>query len=93
MIKNELNEILIILAEECAELQQAATRIIRFGEEEGNVSRLQDEMGDILAMLSILDYKGVLDSDKIMERVPVKLKKLKQYSDITELDEILSVTK
>lgn len=94
MDKKELDEILIILAEECAELQQAATKIIRFGSQDiSNINQLQDEMGDVLALLSILDFKGVVNSDKIMKRVPVKLKKLKKYSDITELDDIISGTK
>jgi NTP pyrophosphatase (non-canonical NTP hydrolase) len=85
-----MQEALVILAEECAETIQAISKLQRFGlDNDKNVKALEKEIGDILAMLSVLDYCGYIDSDNIMKRVPVKLKKLKKYSNIGELDSII----
>jgi NTP pyrophosphatase (non-canonical NTP hydrolase) len=83
-------EPLIILAEECAEVVQAVSKLQRFGIDDAkNIKALENEIGDVLAMLAILDHYDYLDSDKIMERVPIKLRKLKKYSNIKGLDSII----
>ncbi len=83
-------EPLIILAEECAEVIQAISKLQRFGLDDAkNKKALEKEVGDILAMLTILDHNGYLDSDRIMQRVPIKLRKLKKYSSIKGLDSII----
>ena len=85
-----MQESLIVLAEECAEVQQAVSKLLRFGMEDSkNIKQLENEIGDVLAMLSILDYHGYIDSDKVMKRVPIKLRKLKKWSNIKHLDDII----
>ncbi len=83
-------EPLIILAEECAEVIQAISKLQRFGLDDiKNKKALEKEVGDILAMLTILDHNDYLDSDRIMHRVPIKLRKLKTHSNIKGLDSII----
>lgn len=83
-------EALVILSEECAEVTQSVSKLLRFGlDSHKNRKDLNDEVGDVLAMIAILHYHDILDEDAIMKRVPVKLKKLKKYSDIEGLDDIL----
>ena len=83
------NEALIILAEECAEVQQEVSKILRFGPEKDNLKNLEKEIGDVIAMLTILAHQGMLDEDRIMRRVPAKLRKLKKWSTIKDLDDII----
>lgn len=82
-------EALIILAEECAEVQQAISKIQRFGADDKNVRQLENEIGDVLAMIAILGHENAVNDDVILRRVPAKLRKLKKYSDIKDLDSIL----
>lgn len=66
---NRLEHLLTILTEECAEVQQAATKTLRFGLEEGrdlsameygnNVQRLRHEINDMLAMVEMLETEGL----------------------------------
>ena len=84
-----MNEALIILAEECAEVQVEVSKILRFGAEEGNLKNLEKEIGDVIAMMAILAHQGIINEDVIMRRVASKLRKLKKYSDIKDLDIII----
>ena len=88
-LEAKMDETLVILAEECAEVQQAVAKILRFGDDPKSVKQLQDEIGDVLAMITILGHQEVIDGDKILKRVPVKLRKLKKWSNINDLDDIL----
>ncbi len=83
------DETLIILAEECAEVQQVISKILRFGPEEDNIKKLEKEIGDVVALLAVLGYQGVLNEDRIMRRVAAKLRKLKKFSSIENLDDII----
>lgn len=53
--------LLILLAEECAEVQQLVAKILRFGENTryaNNVEELQKEFNDILAIADMLYADG-----------------------------------
>lgn len=81
---NRLEELLIILAEECAEVQQAAIKCVRFGmdsEYQGLINRyqLERELGDFLAMFKLLIEEGHLREEIIMEAAEAKLIKVEQY--------------
>jgi NTP pyrophosphatase (non-canonical NTP hydrolase) len=65
------------------------SKILRFGAEEGNLKNLEKEIGDVIAMMAILAHQGIINEDVIMRRVPSKLRKLKKYSDIKDLDIII----
>ncbi len=66
---NRLEHLLTILTEECAEIQQAATKILRFGPDEGrdiaaieygnNAQRLRYEINDMIAMVEMLEREGL----------------------------------
>jgi|APSaa5957512493_1039668.scaffolds.fasta_scaffold61350_2 NTP pyrophosphatase (non-canonical NTP hydrolase) len=87
------NETLVILSEECAEVIQAASKIQRFGINDKSRDNLEQELGDMLAMIFILDYNGEIDTDKVYKNISKKLRKLKKYSSIHNLDEILRTLK
>lgn len=83
-------ELLTILIEECAEVAQRATKMLRFGVEEvqpgqpfSNRCRLSEEFGDLLAVARLCTEAGLLDTITVDARVPAKMKKLKTYMQTT----------
>ena len=85
-----IKETLTILSEECAEVIQASSKLIRFGPyDEDNVTELEKELGDIMAMILILDYYGYVSTKNITDNVIPKLTKLKKYSKIRNLNKII----
>jgi len=83
---NELNpnihEILVILGEESAEVIQETSKIIRFGLDDSRLNNLEKEIGDLLAMIDLLESHGVIDFDRLETAKHAKIVKLKQWSSI-----------
>lgn len=77
---------LIITMEECGELTQACSKILRHREDDEKFAKWQktltEEAGDVLAMIDILVDKGLLNSKDLRDRVTVKKTKLRMFSDI-----------
>jgi NTP pyrophosphatase (non-canonical NTP hydrolase) len=85
-----MNEPLVILAEECAELIQAIQKLHRFGYHNArNRKRLEEEVGDVIALLMVLESEGFIDEKSVNPNIKKKLRKLKKYSEIEELDAII----
>ena len=85
-----VKETLTILSEESAEVIQASSKLIRFGPYDAdNVAKLEKELGDIMAMVLILDYYGYIKLDNIKNQIEPKLQKLKKYSKIKNLNKII----
>ena len=89
-MNNDLREVLLILQEECAEVTQAVSKCFRFGPDQmkpgknrTNLSMLEVEIGDLLAMVELLTD---LDIGVTPEGVAIakrnKFEKLKQWSDL-----------
>lgn len=84
-------EILTILIEECAEVQQRASKMLRFGRDEtqpgyglDNRQRLSREVGDLQAMVQMAIEANLIDALTVAARRPRKLEKLAHYMQ-TEL--------
>jgi NTP pyrophosphatase (non-canonical NTP hydrolase) len=82
-------EALDILQEECAEVIQAVSKISRFGldnlkpgKPKTNREHLEEELGDLVAMIDILTRNGVIDSANIEMAAAAKVEKLKKWSKI-----------
>ena len=82
-------ETLDILQEECAEVIQAVSKISRFGldnlkpgKPKTNREHLEEEIGDLLAMVDILTRNGVIDPANIEIAATAKIEKLKKWSTI-----------
>jgi len=84
---NRLEELLIILSEECAEVAQAATKCIRFGMAsthngqipESNQLRLEKEIGDFMAMVRLLTEEYNLNMDNVIAAADAKLIKVEKF--------------
>lgn len=77
------HEILQILQEECAEVIRAASKVIRFGEDE-NIQHLEEELGDLQAMVDLLHKYDMVSFTAMDEYASLKMEKLKKYSRIFE---------
>ena len=86
-----IKEVLDILQEECAEVIQAVSKINRFGldnfkpgKPKTNREHLEEEIGDLMAMIDILQKLDIVSYDNIEKATKAKHEKLKQWSNIYE---------
>lgn len=80
-------ESLAILMEEAAEIIQAISKIFRFGlktewKGETNQEHLEEELGDLLCMVEILESQGVISKENLEIAKLKKYEKLKKWSTI-----------
>jgi NTP pyrophosphatase (non-canonical NTP hydrolase) len=90
-MKEKIDEVMNILSEECAEVIQAVSKINRFGidnykpgKSKTNRQHLEEELGDLLAMVDILIELGVVDESSLQQAEVAKIEKLKKWSNIYE---------
>lgn len=90
-MNNQTKEAMDILQEECAEVIQAVSKISRFGidnfkpgKPKTNREHLEEELGDMLAMIDILVEKGIVSEVHLESAKTAKIEKLKQWSNIYE---------
>ena len=79
---NKRQEMLVITMEECAELSQACSKLIRFEDDrtENDILNLQDEIGDVMCMIDIMKHSGLVSEEQIEERKKIKKEKLMKWS-------------
>ena len=82
MTKRE--EALVILMEECGELIQACSKMIRSGGETKYERNLQDEVGDVFTLIEALKISGLVTDKQIEDRIKVKKEKLMKWSMLYE---------
>ena len=84
---NTLQQLMIITAEECGELTQRCSKIIRKYEkidqiEEEQRIKLIEEVGDVLCMINLMVEHNITDWEELNVRVKVKKDKLKIWSEL-----------
>jgi len=78
-------ELLVILMEECAEVQQEASKLIRFGSDTwADVLNFEKEIGDLMCMVALCQQAGLIDEDAIMQAAEAKREKLKKWSNLID---------
>ena len=89
------NEVMDILQEECAEVVQAVSKIRRFGidnakpgKDQTNREHLEEEVGDMLAMIDILMVNNIVSWGNLHKAKRAKIEKLKKWSNIPNLENI-----
>jgi NTP pyrophosphatase (non-canonical NTP hydrolase) len=85
----QIKEVMDITQEECAEVIQAISKISRFGidnlkpgKPKTNREHLEEELGDLLAMIDILLENNVVTQDNLDVAKHAKKEKLKLWSTI-----------
>jgi NTP pyrophosphatase (non-canonical NTP hydrolase) len=86
------NDVMDILQEECAEVIQAVSKIRRFGidnhkpgKPKTNREHLEEELGDLYAMIDILQELDIVSWTNIEKAAEAKREKLKTWSTIFEV--------
>ncbi len=79
-------EMLVITAEECGELIQACSKVIRSNGETKYLRNLQDEVGDVVCMIELLIANDLVTEEQIADRVKEKKQKLKKWSSLFNED-------
>ena len=94
-MNSDVKEVMDILQEECAEVIQAVSKISRFGIDNfkpgkatTNREHLEEELGDMIAMICILEKMGVINQDALEIATKAKIEKLKKWSNIQNLESI-----
>lgn len=89
MATPQANEVMDILQEEAAEVIQGVSKIRRFGpnnhksgESQTNLEHLEEELGDMLAMIDIMLEMDMVSMGNIEIAKQAKIEKLKKWSNI-----------
>ena len=89
-MNEDTREIILILSEECAEVAKEVSKIMRFGpdqikpgKDKTNIEVLQEELGDLLAMIELLVDKNIGVTNEGLDLAKkAKFEKLKKWSNI-----------
>ena len=73
-------EMLVITMEECGELIQACSKMIRSKGKTKYLRNLQDEVGDVMTMIEIMKISGLVTDEQIADRMEEKKQKLMKWS-------------
>lgn len=84
---NKLQELMIISMEECGELIQRCSKILRRFDSVEDIddirrANLLEEAGDVACMLELMVENGVFSADEIEARIAEKREKLKVWSQL-----------
>lgn len=79
----EQQELLIITMEECGELTQACSKVLRMGMNTTNYDQLVEELGDVQCMINLILGSELVAEGDVNKRVHTKVKKLRTYSSMT----------
>jgi len=77
----ELDELMVILMEECAEVSIEASKMIRFGYSKSDT--LEAEVGDLMCMLNLLHEYDLISWDNVESCADAKREKLKRWSNLS----------
>lgn len=86
---NKLQQLMCITMEECGELTQRCSKIIRKYEEINQIEeeqrvKLVEELGDVQCMIELMIKNKVITWDEVQARVKYKKEKLKKWSTLVE---------
>lgn len=84
---NKLQELMVITMEECGELTQSCSKVIRKFENFEDVTgekrdKMIEEAGDVACMIELMVELGVFTESEIRNRIDAKREKLKKWSKL-----------
>ena len=80
---------MVITMEECGELTQTCSKVIRKFEnfedvDHAKLDNLIEEIGDVACMIELMVELGICTATQIQDRILVKREKLKKWSKLFE---------
>jgi NTP pyrophosphatase (non-canonical NTP hydrolase) len=79
---NKIEELMVIMAEECNEVAVECSKVIRFANQDGRQPQLEREIGDLMCMYELVVEAGLVDPDMVSKASAAKREKLKKWSDL-----------
>ena len=84
---DKLDQLMIITMEECGELTQVCSKVLRKRAMQGEVpadalNKLEAEAADVLCMIELMKEHGLVSEDGLEAGVERKRNKLKTWSDL-----------
>ena len=83
-------QLLVITMEECGELIQACSKLLRRNELYGNsaeVNNLKSEIGDVMCMIVLMAEWDVISHTEMEDLIDAKRKKLSKWSQLVNPEE------
>ena len=77
-------ELMIITMEECGELTQACSKVLRTRYEEHALEELRKEVADVMCMVELMKEEGLISDSDISTGINKKKEKLKIWSNLIE---------
>ena len=86
---NKLQQLMIITAEECGELTQRCSKVMRKFDTLDQIThaekeKLLEEVGDVYCMIDLMTMHDIFDWDEVHARSGKKKEKLKQWSTLID---------
>jgi len=79
----KLTELMIITMEECGELTQACSKVLRTDFKDHTLQDLKQEVSDVVCMIELMKKNGLVDDSDIVQGIQNKMEKLEIYSNLT----------
>ena len=79
----KLTELMIITMEECGELTQACSKVLRTDFKDHALQDLKQEVADVVCMIELMKKNGLVDDADIVQGIQNKMEKLEIYSNLT----------
>ena len=74
---------MIITMEECGELTQACSKVLRTDFKDHALQYLKQEVADVVCMIELMKKNGLVDDSDIVQGIQNKMEKLEIYSNLT----------
>lgn len=82
---DRLQQLMVITAEECGELTQVTSKILRKAEIDPEWrEKLLEEAGDVVCMIDLMTEHELFTWQEVDERIAQKRNKLKKWSDLID---------
>ena len=78
----KLTELMIITMEECGELTQACSKVLRTDFKDHALQDLKQEVADVVCMIELMKEEGLIEHHEIVKGIQEKRDKLKIWSDL-----------
>ena len=79
----KLTELMIITMEECGELTQACSKVLRTDFKDHALQDLKQEVADVVCMIELMKKNGLVNDEDIVQGIQNKMEKLEIYSNLT----------
>ena len=84
---DKTTQLMIITMEECGELVQACSKVLRTMTKEGDIrvdslENLIQEVGDVMCMIELMEDHGLMKRSEILAGVDAKREKLRRWSEL-----------